>query len=657
MARFTTLSALLFAVGLLVEWNSPNSLFGILQFAGLVGLVVSAAYYGHRGFRWLKSKLLWKVRNKLIISFSFVGLIPVVVLGTIAWISINLIFRQLSVVFLENEFDFYARTLHDATERIVLRYYQSDRRGEARLKDLIQQEQASLPEVDKGFAATRFVLLRKSVTRDQVSYRVVGGFPEKNPLADPPVVPSWARDGFHGMVSEFGSLRFKSLLPVREHNEQYLVYLDLPLDEGLSNSIRERTSIDLRMFNMSQREMESAVSDMFRTGGGFLDIRWAHVLSPVAWVDQVNATHVSHGAVIEVPMRRLFKHFFTQSQGFGDFVIKVILVLVGVFLVSELAALVIGVAIARSITLSIHNIYAGTRSIQTGNFDFRIPSKNRDQLDAMATAFNRMAESVLQLMSQVSDKERLEKEVEIAREVQTHLFPRELPVVRRLQLAGTCLPARHVSGDYYDFIPYGESSLDVVVADISGKGISAALLMANLQSSIRSHILYESSRVDCEKPIARAVGTINRQLYMHTAPEKFATMVLCRIDPNALRMTYCNAGHNPPLIVSNGSIRRLNVGGLVAGLFEFPEYDEETIQLRDGDLLVFYTDGVVEAENPAGEQFEEDRLERLIRDNAFLTAEDIRSLVVNEVIAWAAGREQRDDITVVTLKVDCGGEE
>ena len=175
--------------------------------------------------------------------------------------------------------------------------------------------------------------------------------------------------------------------------------------------------------------------------------------------------------------------------------------------------------------------------------------------------------------------------------------------------------------------------------------------MASLQSSFRSHVIHQNLAGNSDG-ISDAVATLNHQLYQHTSPEKFATLVLARVDAQDLSLTYCNAGHNPPLLVSNGSVTRLSTGGIVAGIFANPEYEEERISLQKGDVVTFYTDGVVEAENPRGDQFGEEQLEELVKTNAFLTADDIRALILDEVSDWIEGREQRDDVTVVTLKVD-----
>ncbi len=648
--RFTTLSAILFVVGWLIRLNDPQSLFGILQGLGFLGLVLAGAVYTFRAFRALSRRLLWKVRNKLLISFTFVGLIPVVILTVIAWFSVSLIFRQLSVVYLENEFRGISEKLHSRGEQVILRFYQSPTASEGRLRELIKQERESYVELEPGLSDAVFVLLRKEVGRNSTVYRRAFSAPGQAADAPPPVVPHWARDGFSGTVIEGEEMRFRSLLPVKSRRTSYLVYVDLPLNRKLIDRVKEQTEIaDLRIINTSP---DSAISQFFSSETRFFNLRWAHVLEPTVWEEGVNPSSAPTGLLLEVPVEVLLSRYFTQTTGFGPFIVALIMILGVVFVVVEIGSLIIGVAIARSITRSIHQIDAGARNIRAGNFEFRIPSRNRDQLDSMATAFNQMSESIVGLMTQVSEKERLEKEVEIAREVQTHLFPRALPRIPGLQVAGTCLPARSVSGDYYDFIPYGDRRLDILIADISGKGISAALLMASLQSSFRSHVIHRGLAANASDGISESVSTLNRQLYRHTSANKFATLVLARIEARDLSLTYCNAGHNPPLLFSNNSVSRLSKGGIVAGIFADPEYEEEQIRLQEGDVLTFYTDGVVEAENPQGDQFGEEQLEELVKTNAFLTADDIRALILDEVSDWIEGREQRDDITVVTLKVD-----
>ena len=654
MRKLTSVSAILCVIGTAITLYSPKSIFGFLQLAGLVGLLVAGGYYGFRLLRWLLRRCLWTVRNKLILAFLFIGLIPLIIMDGIAWIAVSFIFRQLSVVYLEQEFDQATQVLHQQAERVSYRAYQSSNAGPERLSELIRQERTSLIELHPGLGHTQFSLLRRTVG-DPTQYTRLEQLPPLPDAVTEVEIPVWAGEGFHGMVIESGNVSFRSLLPVRTGGHDYLIFLDLPLDERLVEHIRDQTDIQLSLFALDDRQPEqiaSALEALFDSPSRLWNIRWAHVLRVQDWSDQVNSRVQLHGATIEVPFSTLFERLFMQSQGMGRFLVLALWGLTIAFVVVVFVSAIIGVALARSITRSIHNLYAGTRSIGQGNFDYRIPSRDRDQLDTLATAFNQMSESVVRLMNQVSEKERLEKEIEIAREVQTHLFPQKLPKIKRLQLAGACLAARRVSGDYYDFIPYDENVLHVVIADISGKGISAALLMANLQSSIRSHFANQTAIPNGDQPLAIALGAINHQLYAHTSPEKFATLVLSRVDTRQMKLSYCNAGHNPPLVISDGRIHRLTRGGTVAGLLELPEYEEETVSLHPGDLAVYYTDGVVETENPVDEQFGEERLERLVLENAFRTADEIRSLILEQLSLWADGREQRDDTTLVAMKID-----
>ncbi|HLV01963.1 MAG TPA: PP2C family protein-serine/threonine phosphatase, partial [Acidobacteriota bacterium] len=203
--------------------------------------------------------------------------------------------------------------------------------------------------------------------------------------------------------------------------------------------------------------------------------------------------------------------------------------------------------------------------------------------------------------------------------------------------------------DYYDFVSHSGGSVDIVIGDISGKGISAALLMASIQSLLRSHLEdWQGVQPGREASI---LCRLNRQLYRHSAPNRFSTLVLGHLNAENLTFRYCNAGHNPPLVFSGRSVRKLETGGTVIGLFEGLKYQEELVQTRPGDLILLYTDGVIEATSLSGEEFGEERLVRLISENRFLTAEDIRKTVIEEVQRHSGREVPEDDITLVCLKI------
>jgi sigma-B regulation protein RsbU (phosphoserine phosphatase) len=252
----------------------------------------------------------------------------------------------------------------------------------------------------------------------------------------------------------------------------------------------------------------------------------------------------------------------------------------------------------------------------------------------------------------------LQEQLRIAKEVQSHLFPKVLPGLSGLEYAGECRPAGQVGGDYYDFLKLSENELCVAVGDISGKGISAALLMASLQALVRSHAPYY------RESLAKMFVELNRLLFSLTDDSKFASFFCGIWDSTQSTLTYVNAGHNPPLFLSEsysppvGVVRSTRVedtyllrpNGLVLGLFEQASYVEGRIHFSPGDALVIYTDGVTEAANSKGDEFGENRLEKLASENRHLPANALKDLLVQETIGFSKPGEMHDDSTVVVLR-------
>ena len=222
-----------------------------------------------------------------------------------------------------------------------------------------------------------------------------------------------------------------------------------------------------------------------------------------------------------------------------------------------------------------------------------------------------------------------------------------------MDVAGICLPARIVSGDYFDFLPIGINSLGLAVGDICGKGISAALLMANLQATLRSNVLnlIPGDLRNGEKSVAEVVERLNNQIFAYTAANKFATFFYALYDDSQQTLTYCNAGHNPPLFFNGNQVQRLRAGGTVVGVFADSKYDQETIKLNSGDLLVAYTDGIVESMNEYAEEFGESRLIQLIQENRHLSANEIKEKIVEGVLSWTFTEERDDDMTLLVARI------
>ncbi len=250
---------------------------------------------------------------------------------------------------------------------------------------------------------------------------------------------------------------------------------------------------------------------------------------------------------------------------------------------------------------------------------------------------------------QIAQRERLDRELEIAREVQQRLFPQKLPVVNGLDFAGYCRPAEGVGGDYYDFIHLPDSSLGIAVGDVSGKGIAAALMMASLQASLRGQTIKP-----CET-LSEMIQHINKLVYDASAENRYATFFYAQYHPATKVLRYVNAGHNPPIVwrprEGRAEILRLDEGGTVVGMFPDYPFHEAAVQLQKGDVVVAFTDGISEAMNKRDEEFEEERLLTALKGLEARTAAEMIGQILVVVDGFTAGAEQHDDMTLVVVRV------
>jgi sigma-B regulation protein RsbU (phosphoserine phosphatase) len=259
----------------------------------------------------------------------------------------------------------------------------------------------------------------------------------------------------------------------------------------------------------------------------------------------------------------------------------------------------------------------------------------------LALENSRLSEAIAH---EVSQRELLHREIEIAREVQQRLFPQNLPKIPSLDYAGHCRPALGVGGDYYDFLALPGGQLGLAIADISGKGIPAALLMASLQASVRGQSQGPGD-------VAELLANVNRLVYEASPENRYATFFYARFEPRTRRLTWCNGGHNPPILLRGGEVIRLETGGPVVGLFSRCSYKQDAIALEAGDLLILFTDGMSEAENPAAEEWGEDALIATARACAALPPAEMISRIIDAADAFAAGAPQHDDMTLVVARV------
>ncbi len=252
------------------------------------------------------------------------------------------------------------------------------------------------------------------------------------------------------------------------------------------------------------------------------------------------------------------------------------------------------------------------------------------------------------LFKEFLEKQVMENELKIAREIQIALLPGSIPEIKGYDFAGMNMPAKHVGGDYFDIISLTECKTAVIIADVSGKGTPASLLMATIQSAVHSYLkMYDDESFD----LASVTEKINEVIYENTMPEKFITFFWGILDCKENVLRYINAGHNPPLVFKQDGVHKLDKGGFMIGILDTGiEYEVGEVRLLTGDTLVLYTDGVTEAQNINEEEFGEDRLEKVCKDNLNLSSGDLMKKIADSVIEFSTGTSQYDDITLIVGK-------
>ena len=492
-------------------------------------------------------------------------------------------------------------------------------------------------------------------------------FPGRKILVIPQAsVPAWLKPGFSGLVFDHNEICLRAANSIKTAQGPAIVVSTVPFNQRLLGRVANKLgSVTLEPVSSRQGSISAGVVPEpkrrfdweFRFGGLIQSTDWATGES------QPNL-FISGSTRLSTVLANLSESMSIWSAGVGLLLVAVAIA----FAVVVLIALLIGMRLTRKITYSVANLYKATQHINRGDFTHRIQVREKDQLAALQVSFNSMTTNLERLIIEQKEKERLQSELEIAHEVQAQLFPQAVAGTSTLELYGVCRPARIVSGDYYDFLSYGPDQIGIAVGDISGKGISAALLMATIHSAVRA---YEQEQLLFVKTAA-AYGTtsrmgtvtaqaapaspaqmlwlLNRHLFQSTQPEKYATLFLGFYDDLKHRLTYSNAGHLPPIVIAaDGSVRRLETGGTVVGLFSDCEYEEETVELYPGDIFIAFSDGITEPENEFGE-FGEERLIETISTYRHLPLERITEHAVSAIQDWIGSTEQPDDITLVLAR-------
>jgi serine phosphatase RsbU (regulator of sigma subunit) len=318
----------------------------------------------------------------------------------------------------------------------------------------------------------------------------------------------------------------------------------------------------------------------------------------------------------------------------------------GLLLIS--LAIVGVVPLSGRLTRNLTALTEGVDRISRGDYRARVPVKSKDEIGDLAVAFNKMAEDVEHHKQSAVEQERLRRELELGRQIQNDMLPREPMVFGLTEVQGVSIPAREVGGDFFNYFALDNGHVALIVGDVSGKGVGAALLMANIQASLRTRLALGQSLADIAAAIDRDLaGTATTRLYV--------TLFLGVFDPATRGLSYVNAGHNPQFVLRpNQPIEKMDATGIPIGLLAGRGYAQRKVNLASGDLLFFYTDGCVETENEADEMFGNSRLESLLVSIATMgpvTPERVLQQVEQSVTAFRGTREPFDDATMMAVRI------
>ena len=611
--------------------------------------VLAAIYLLVRFISWWRTRLLWSLRNRLIVAYLFIAVVPILLIVTLVFIAGRILYSQLGAYLLHEDIQHRIEMIADISEHIAVAHgtlppgvTQADSE-----KILAAQSHAvhdrELPGLSISFANDT-ALLRKLAAPGKKSFAV--------------------------LLQQGDTLSLTSLRLIPDSKGERVVTLRVPVTPDFLGTVApDLGAIQLnlmeRYFGGAQQGVTyTSGGDQYRVAGRIV-ARNRALQSALVWIDtpvtvasSLDSVYVATDgrvdqhrpvlAVFNARPSRLNARIFTTLGELRDTYL-LLLVLVGIlFFLIETAALVTGVVLTMRITGAVAGLYHATQYVRSGDFSHRVPIQDRDQLGELAESFNDMTNSIGGLIEEQNKRQRLENEISIAREVQNQLFPSTLPSVPGVEIEAICKAARSVSGDYYDFIQLSPTHIAIAIADISGKGISAALLMASLQAALRSQLLADGTE---RLSTAELVSRLNKHLVRNTGDDRFATFFIAVYDSATRTLRYTNAGHLPSFLLCHGVAELLDKGGMVLGVVEDYVYEEGALSVGADSVLIGYSDGLVEPENVYGEEFGIRRLReaatRLQGAAPLMVAESLMATVEE----WAGTPEQADDMTVIVARL------
>ena len=620
-----------------------------------------------------RQKFLWRVRRKLILSYLFLGFVPVLLLLVFGSVGAAILHSTTAAFVFTDGIDDLIAEVHQVAITTAAEIGAGNSPAEA----LLSREYVRLLKKYRGLSVAVV-----PVAATAGATRPFPGPGVWEHLAPPSSVPRWALDrgDFAGLLalvfdgpngSQGKRLLIRASVPLADGSR--VVVADLPVSVGILEQIDDQTGARLRFIEINadaevlKKNGDASLSpgqplkgltpqeldadEEGPTATGFTILR-----RTVMFMDFTDWDTGASGRVslsLDAPVRRLLDKL-SQAQGLafkGSDLLNFVIVFGVLLLIVQIVALFFGAGLGRQITTAIHELFEGTQRVQQGDFTHRINIESKDQLGELASQFNLMSASMEHLLHVQREKQRLDDELRIARNIQQSLLPEAPPVFEGLTVADLCVPAREVGGDYYDFFHLGPRQFGVLVADVSGKGTSAALYMAELKG-----LMLALSQL--ERSPKALLCRVNRLLADHLDNRSFITATYAVIDLDARTLTSARAGHTPMIVACEHGVEVVVSDGMVLGLRlpgAAPKFEalleEHTRPLNDGDVIVLYTDGITEAQDVHDELFGDAALSRVVGAHHNLDAAGIRERVLREVKAFVGEAEPHDDMTMVVIKV------
>jgi serine phosphatase RsbU (regulator of sigma subunit) len=667
-------------IGFLLAWF-VSLIFGFdsLRSFAFWGAFILTIYYSAVLMKKVMRKLLWRIRRKLILSYIFIGFIPICLLAFIFVLAFWIFMGQATSEMFNSSLDSYLLQTKMEGQKLLhlARVLPRDDVHKTWFQDLSQTDQEWL-----HYARLVFYTPEGS--------EVIQGDEEVQ-------LPNWVKQHeFAGLVLGESHLWLVSVHHRPE--EKISLLIQVPVTRVVLDQIGKKIGANITYYSGSKGMKDEFEETVEKTRKDPIWPAWWDV--PVAWISLPDQQSWDTGEKITLAGRinidgdddkkkavksevkknihkgfnkdqsaittdndmgmgafalntnvsKIYDHIFSRSTTLQKFVYVMMLGIGICFLVIELISFVSGFLLAKSITASIHNLFEGTERIKKGDLNYKIKIHAKDQLGELAAQFNSMTDSIKNLMVERAEKERLSEALLIARHMQEKLLPKEVTAVGGIDIATMNLPAEEVCGDYYDIIRKNDEELGIIIADVSGKGPSAALYMAE----VKGVMLSTSQRTIDPKEVLVEANSI---LAPTLDSRNFITMTYAMIHEPQKIMKVCRAGHNPLIhycattgVVDVVNSRGIGLGVARNGMFE-KTLEEVQRTLHSGDIVVFYTDGLTEAMNESNQLYGLDRLSQIILKNKDGSTSEIKDAIFRDLEFFLNKKLPQDDVTLVLLKI------